>query len=50
MKGALDRAQAAASGARERLDFVSQAELDSVKETLEELRRRVEALEESETE
>ena len=45
MKGALDRAQAAASGARERLDFVSQAELDAVKEVVDDLRRRVEALE-----
>jgi polyhydroxyalkanoate synthesis regulator phasin len=45
MKGALDRAQAAASGARERLDFAHQSELESVKEAVDELRRRVEALE-----
>jgi polyhydroxyalkanoate synthesis regulator phasin len=45
MKGALERAQAAASGAREKLDFVSQAELETLKETVDEVRRRVAALE-----
>lgn len=40
MREALDKAQSAASGARERLDFAHQAEL-------EELERRVAALEES---
>jgi polyhydroxyalkanoate synthesis regulator phasin len=45
MKGALGRAQAAAADARERLDFVSQAELEALQETVEDLRRRVAALE-----
>jgi polyhydroxyalkanoate synthesis regulator phasin len=45
MKGALGRAQAAASEARERLDFVHQGELEPVQEAVEELRRRVAALE-----
>lgn len=45
MKGALGRAQAAASDARERLDFVSQAEMEALQETVEDLRRRVAALE-----
>jgi len=49
MKGALDKAQAAASGARERLDFANQSELDGLREALEELRRRVDALEARET-
>jgi len=45
MKGALGRAQAAAADARERFDFVSQAELEGLQETVEDLRRRVAALE-----
>jgi polyhydroxyalkanoate synthesis regulator phasin len=45
MKGALERAQTAASGARERLDFVSQAEHDALSEAVEQLRGRVAALE-----
>ena len=45
MKGALDRAQAAASGARERFDFATQADLDALQEGVDELKRRVSALE-----
>ena len=45
MKGALGRAQAAAAEARERLDFATQAEHDALRETVEELQRRVAALE-----
>ncbi|HUF76917.1 MAG TPA: hypothetical protein VMM35_11600, partial [Longimicrobiales bacterium] len=45
LKGALDRAQAAAADARERLDFATQAEHDALRESVEELRRRVAALE-----
>ena len=45
MKGALERAQTAASGARERLDFVNQAELDELQDAVEELAQRVSALE-----
>jgi polyhydroxyalkanoate synthesis regulator phasin len=45
MKGALGRAQAAASEARERLDFVHQKELEPVQDAVAELRRRVDALE-----
>jgi polyhydroxyalkanoate synthesis regulator phasin len=46
MKGALDRAQAAAAGARERLDFVNQIELEALEGAVEDLRDRVSALEE----
>ena len=46
MKGALEKAQAAASGARERLDFVNQSEMEAVEATLASLRSRVAALEE----
>jgi polyhydroxyalkanoate synthesis regulator phasin len=46
MKGALQKAQAAASGARERLDFVSQSEFEATEATLASLRSRVAALEE----
>jgi polyhydroxyalkanoate synthesis regulator phasin len=45
MKGALERAQTAASGARERLDFVNQSELEALQEAVEELKQRVGALE-----
>jgi polyhydroxyalkanoate synthesis regulator phasin len=45
MKGALGRAQAAASEAREKLDFAHQAELDALRETVEELRKKVADLE-----
>ena len=45
MKDALGRAQAAAADARERLDFVNQGELEALQETVEDLRRRVAALE-----
>jgi polyhydroxyalkanoate synthesis regulator phasin len=45
MKGALGKAQAAAAEARERLDFATQAEHDALRESVEELRRRVAALE-----
>mgnify|MGYP001363850822 CR=1 FL=1 len=46
MKGALAKAQAAASGARERLDFVNQGEMEAVEGALSSLRSRVAALEE----
>jgi polyhydroxyalkanoate synthesis regulator phasin len=45
MKGALERAQTAASGARERLDFVNQSELEALQAAVEELKQRVGALE-----
>ena len=45
MKDALGRAQAAAADARERLDFVNQAELETLQEKVEDVRRRVAALE-----
>ncbi len=45
MKGALERAQTAASGARERLDFVNQAELEELQIAVEEIGQRVAALE-----
>ncbi|MGE0159269.1 MAG: hypothetical protein AB7T31_07630 [Gemmatimonadales bacterium] len=45
MKDALDRAQSAASGAKEKLDFVHQAELDALRAEMEALRNRVELLE-----
>ena len=45
MKGALERAQTAASGARERLDFVNQSELEALQQAVEELKLRVAALE-----
>jgi polyhydroxyalkanoate synthesis regulator phasin len=46
MKDALGKAQAAATGAREKLDFAHQAELESLEETVKALRTRVAALEE----
>jgi len=46
MKDALGKAQHAATGARERLDFAHQSELDALAETLQALRNRVAALEE----
>jgi len=45
MKNALERAQEAAEGARERLDFVTQKELDGLKDAVDTLRDRVAALE-----
>jgi polyhydroxyalkanoate synthesis regulator phasin len=45
MKAALERAQAAASGAKERLDFATQSDVDDLQRAVDELRRRVEALE-----
>ena len=45
MKDALDRAQTAASGAKEKLDFVNQAELDALRAEIEALKNRVELLE-----
>ena len=45
MKEALGRAQAAASGAREKLDFVNQTELEAVRAELGALKNRVEVLE-----
>jgi len=46
MKSALHKAQEAAEGARERLDFVSQKELDTLARSVEALQARVAALEE----
>ncbi len=46
MKDALGKAQAAASGARDRLDFVNQGEMEAVEAALASLRSRVAALEE----
>jgi polyhydroxyalkanoate synthesis regulator phasin len=45
MKEALGRAQAAASGAKERLDFVNQGELDALRDEIRALTNRVEVLE-----
>jgi polyhydroxyalkanoate synthesis regulator phasin len=45
MKDALGRAQAAASGAREKLDFVNQAELTALRAELAALKNRLEVLE-----
>jgi polyhydroxyalkanoate synthesis regulator phasin len=45
MKGALGRAQAAASGAKERLDFAQQGDVDALREALDRLMERVSALE-----
>ena len=45
MRDALDRAQAAAGEARERFDFVTQAELETLRAQVEELRARVSVLE-----
>ena len=47
MKDALARAQTAAEEARDRFDFVPQREFDELKDRLEDLRSRVEALEQS---
>jgi polyhydroxyalkanoate synthesis regulator phasin len=46
MKDALGKAQSAASGARERLDFAHQRELDALADSVSALRTRVAALEE----
>jgi polyhydroxyalkanoate synthesis regulator phasin len=46
MKSALHKAQEAAEGARERLDFVSQKEFDALARSVEALQARVTALEE----
>lgn len=45
MKDALGKAQTAAEGAKERLDFVSQADLDAVKRTVDSLGERLGDLE-----
>ena len=45
VKEAVDKAQSAASGARDRLDFAHQAEFESLVDTVEELTQRVETLE-----
>ncbi len=45
MKSALDKAQAAASDAKERFDFATQADLESVQKTLDALNKRIAALE-----
>jgi polyhydroxyalkanoate synthesis regulator phasin len=45
MKEALEKAQSAASGARERLDFVHQTDFDELKKAVEALNERVIALE-----
>jgi polyhydroxyalkanoate synthesis regulator phasin len=47
VKDALDRAQTAAEGARERLDFVQQADMDSLMGAVDSMRSRVSALEEN---
>jgi len=46
MKDALGKAQSAASSARDRLDFVTQGEVEALEETVTALRARVAALEE----
>jgi len=46
MKEALNKAQTAASGARERLDFAHQTEFEELSATVESLRERIVALEE----
>jgi len=45
MKDALERAQSAAEGAKDRLDFVSQKEFDGLAEVVEGIRQRVIAME-----
>ena len=45
MKDALGRAQSAASGAKERLDFVHQSEIDALRAEVEALRNRLDLLE-----
>jgi polyhydroxyalkanoate synthesis regulator phasin len=45
MKQALGRAQAVATGAREKLDFANQSELEAMRAEIAALRNRVEALE-----
>ena len=45
MKDAMGRAQTAAEGARERLDFATQAELRSLRKAVDSLQARVDALE-----
>jgi len=45
MKDALDKAQSAASGARERLDFATQTELEELRKAVEALNQRVVDLE-----
>jgi len=45
MKGALHRAQEAAEGARERLDFVNQKEFDGLRAMVDDVKERVAALE-----
>jgi polyhydroxyalkanoate synthesis regulator phasin len=45
MKQALGRAQAAASGAREKLDFVNQTEMEALRAEIGLLKKRVEVLE-----
>lgn len=47
VKEALDRAQAAAGGARDRLDFANQADVDALRSTFDSIRSRVSDLEES---
>lgn len=46
MKGALHKAQEAAEGAKERLDFVGQKDFDALAEAVDRIRDRVSALEE----
>jgi len=45
MKSALDKAQTAASDAREKFDFATQADLESVQKKLDSLNARIAALE-----
>jgi len=47
MKDALDRAQSAADGARERIERTNPAEVQAIKDTVESIRSRVSDLEES---
>ncbi|MDA0328966.1 MAG: hypothetical protein O2958_08160 [Gemmatimonadetes bacterium] len=47
VKEALERAQAAAGGARDRLDFAHQADLDALRSTFDSIRSRVSDLEQS---
>jgi polyhydroxyalkanoate synthesis regulator phasin len=47
MKDTLAKAQTAAEGARDKLDFANQAEMESVRSAIDAIRERVGALEES---
>jgi polyhydroxyalkanoate synthesis regulator phasin len=47
MKETLERAQGAAEGAKEKLDFASQADMDSVRTAVDSIKERLAELEES---